>query len=107
MSGNDIIEVTDADFDTEVLQSDLPVLVDFWAEWCAPCRMVAPAIEELARERRGELKVVKLNVDAGGATAARYGVMSIPTVILFRDGEAVARVVGALPKESLVQELGL
>ena len=103
----DIIEVTDADFEEVVQGSDLPVLVDFWADWCAPCRMVAPVIEELARDRAGTLKVVKLNVDANAETAARFRVLSIPTVVLFRDGEVVSQVVGALPKESLVKELGL
>jgi thioredoxin 1 len=107
MSGENLIEVTDANFDEEVIKSDLPVLVDFWAEWCAPCRMVGPVMEELADEHRGELKVAKLNVDDNNKTAARYSILSIPTVILFRDGKAVKQVVGALPKESLVRELGL
>jgi thioredoxin 1 len=107
MSGDGLIAVTDSNFDEEVLGSELPVLVDFWAEWCAPCRMVAPVIEELAKERQGELKVTKLNVDDNNKTAARYSIMSIPTVILFRGGEAAKQVVGALPKEALIKELGL
>jgi thioredoxin 1 len=107
MSGDGLIAVTDSNFDEEVLGSELPVLVDFWAEWCAPCRMVAPVIEELAQERQGELKVTKLNVDDNNKTAARYSIMSIPTVILFRGGEAAKQVVGALPKEALIKELGL
>lgn len=107
MSGDGLTEVTDSNFDDEVLKSELPVLVDFWAEWCAPCRMVGPAIEELAHEWQGEVKVVKLNVDDNSATAAKYSILSIPTVILFRGGEPVKQVVGALPKKALVRELGL
>ncbi len=107
MVGSNLIEVTDAEFDAEVLQSDIPVLVDFWADWCAPCRMVGPVIEQLAEERVGELKVAKLNVDQNRETAAKYKILSIPTVILFREGKTDRQVVGALPKESLVKELGL
>ncbi|GBE58285.1 thioredoxin [bacterium BMS3Abin01] len=107
MVGSNLIEVTDAEFDAEVLQSDIPVLVDFWADWCAPCRMVGPVIAQLAEERVGELKVAKLNVDQNRETAAKYKILSIPTVILFRDGKIDRQVVGALPKESLVRELGL
>lgn len=107
MAGDGLIEATEANFDSVVLGSELPVLVDFWAEWCAPCRMVAPVIEELAHEREGELKVVKLNVDDNNKIAVKYGIMSIPTVILFREGEAEKKIVGALPKEALVKELGL
>ena len=90
-----------------MIKSEMPVLVDFWAEWCAPCRMVAPVLEELAEEYAGRVKVAKLNVDANRETAARYDIMSIPTVILFKDGQAAKQVVGALPKESLVRELQL
>ena len=107
MSGNNLVEVTDANFASEVLESELPVIVDFWADWCAPCRMVSPVIEELAGEMAGQVKVAKLNVDANRETAARYDIMSIPTVILFEGGELSRQVVGALPKESLVRELGL
>ena len=107
MVGSNLIEVTDANFEVEVLQSDIPVLVDFWADWCAPCRMVGPVIEQLAEERVGELKVAKLNVDQNRETAAKYKILSIPTVILFREGKTDRQVVGALPKESLVKELGL
>jgi thioredoxin 1 len=107
MSGNNLFEVTDSNFEAEVIQSDTPVLVDFWAEWCAPCRMVAPVLEELAVEFAGKVKIAKLNVDANRETAAKYDIMSIPTVILFRDGLAAKQVVGALPKESLVKELDL
>jgi len=107
MSGDNLVEVTDDNFEAEVLQSDLPVVVDFWAEWCAPCRMVTPVIEELAEELLGQVKVAKLNVDRNRETAAKYDIMSIPTVILFETGEVSKQVIGALPKESLVKELGL
>ncbi|MHB1390580.1 MAG: thioredoxin [Thermoleophilia bacterium] len=107
MAGNNLIEITDVNFDDEVLKSELPVLVDFWAEWCAPCRMVGPVMEEIAGEYAGRVKVGKLNVDANREIAARYEIMSIPTVILFRDGEIDRQVVGAMPKESMLSELGL
>ena len=107
MSANILLEVSDSNFEDEVIKSEMPVLVDFWAEWCAPCRMVAPVLEELAEEYAGRVKVAKLNVDANRETAARYDIMSIPTVILFKDGQAAKQVVGALPKESLVRELQL
>ncbi len=107
MAASDLSEVTDSDFDDEVIRSGIPVLVDFWAEWCAPCRMVAPVLEELAAEFSGRLKVVKLNVDANRETATKYDIMSIPTVILFKKGEIIKQVVGALPKESLIRELDL
>ena len=104
MSGK-VMEVTDATFEEEVLRSELPVLVDFWAEWCAPCRMVAPVMEDLAGEYDGRIKVAKLNVDANRETAAKFDIMSIPTVILFKEGEIAKQVVGAMPKDSLVKEL--
>lgn len=107
MSVENLVEVTDANFESEVLQSDLPVLVDFWAEWCAPCRMVSPVIEELAVEMAGRVKVAKLNVDLNRETATKYDIMSIPTVILFEGGAISKQVVGALPKESLLKELEL
>lgn len=86
MSGNNLVEVTDSTFESEVIQSETPVLVDFWAEWCSPCRMVAPVLEEMAGELAGEIKVVKLNVDLNRETAAKYNIMSIPTVMLFGIG---------------------
>ena len=95
------IKITDANFEQEVLKSDIPVLVDFWAPWCAPCLMVAPVVEEIAKEYTGKLKVCKLNVDEAPNTASRYGVMSIPTLAVFKDGEVVDKVVGALPKSEL------
>jgi len=98
-------EVTDNNFQAEVLESELPVLVDFWAPWCGPCRMVAPVVEEIAKERAGELKVVKLNTDENQNTAITYNVMSIPTLILFRHGQPAKTVIGAYPKRKLVAEL--
>jgi len=100
MSGSEII-TTDDNFKQEVLEADLPVLVDFWAPWCAPCHMVAPAVEEIAAEYKGRLKVCKLNVDEGRGTASGYGIMSIPTLAVFKGGELVDKVVGALPKPDL------
>ncbi len=98
--------VTEQTFEQEVLGSEQPVLVDFWAEWCGPCHAVAPVLDQIAAER-DELKVVKLNIDEEPAVAQRYGVMSIPTLILFKGGEPVAAAVGAMPKSMLEQRLGL
>ena len=98
--------VTEQSFEQEVLGSDQPVLVDFWAEWCGPCHAIAPVLDQIAAER-DELRVVKLNIDEQPAVAQRYGVMSIPTLILFKDGEPVAAAVGAMPKSMLEQRLGL
>ncbi|MGI5352295.1 thioredoxin [Streptomyces sp. CA-250714] len=100
-------EVTDATFAEEVLRSDIPVLVDFTAEWCPPCRMVAPVLAQLAEERAGTLKIVSLDVDRNPETQAAYGVLSMPTLILFRAGEPARSVVGAQPKRRLVEQLGL
>lgn len=100
----DITTVTDDNFQAEVIESTKPVLVDFWAPWCGPCRMVAPVLEEIAKER-DELQIVKLNVDDNPVTASKYQVMSIPTLILFKDGEIAHKVIGALPKRRLEAEL--
>jgi thioredoxin 1 len=97
-------EVTDNNFQAEVLESEQPVLVDFWAPWCGPCRIIAPHLEELDSER-DDLRVVKLNVDDNPQTAATYQVMSIPTLLLFKDGQVAHQIIGALPKSRLVQEL--
>jgi thioredoxin 1 len=98
--------VTEKDFDQEVLKSEQAVLVDFWAEWCGPCHAIAPVLDQIAAER-DDLKVVKLNIDEEPAVAQHYGVMSIPTLILFRDGEPAAAAVGAMPKSMLEERLGL
>ena len=98
-----VAKVTDASFDQDVLQATDAVLVDFWAEWCGPCRMIAPVLDEIAAEMGGKLRIVKLNVDENPATAAKYGVMSIPTLMLFKNGELASRQVGAAPKTKLVQ----
>ena len=98
------VHLSSSNFDNEVLQTDIPVLVDFWAEWCAPCHMVAPAVEEIAKEYEGKLKVCKLNVDEAGDIAGKFGVMSIPTLIVFKAGQKVEQVVGVVPKGQL-QEL--
>jgi len=101
------IAVTEATFEQEVLKSETAVLVDFWAEWCGPCHAVAPVLEKIVEERPEELKLVKVNIDEEQALSQRYGVMSIPTMILFRDGEPAAAAVGAQPKSALERSLGL
>ena len=99
--------VTEATFDQEVIQSDKPVLVDFWAAWCQPCLLVEPALEKIAEERSGELKLVKVNIDEEQGLAQRYGIASIPAMVLFRDGEPAAAAIGAQPKSALERSLGL
>ena len=96
-------KVSDATFDAEVLQSAEPVVVDFWAEWCGPCRMIAPALEEISATVGEKVKIVKLNVDENPATASKYGIMSIPTLMMFKNGELASRQVGAAPKQKLEQ----
>jgi thioredoxin 1 len=100
-----ITTVSDDTFDEEVGQANTPVLVDFWAEWCGPCKMVAPVLEEIAGDKEGSLRVVKLNVDDNPRTAQRFQVMSIPTLMLFKDGEPKSRIVGARPKSQILSEV--
>jgi thioredoxin 1 len=99
-----LMQVTDDNFDAEVIEAEVPVLVDFWAPWCGPCRVVAPVLEEIAAEREN-LRIVKLNIDDNQQTAARFQVLSIPTMILFKNGAPVKTVIGAYPKKRLEQEL--
>lgn len=96
-------KVTDASFKSDVLDSNLPVVVDFWAEWCGPCRMIAPALEEISKEMEGKVKIVKLNVDENPGTAGQFGIRSIPTLLLFKDGKQAAQMVGAKPKGELAR----
>jgi thioredoxin 1 len=97
--------VTDLNFDAEVLQNDKPVIVDYWAEWCGPCRMVAPVLEEIAAEYADKIDVVKLNIDENPRVSQRYGIMAIPTMNVFSGGEVVKQIVGAKPKSALLREL--
>jgi thioredoxin 1 len=98
-------EVNESNFDQEVLQSTIPVLVDFWAPWCGPCRLVAPTVEEIAKEHAGKVTVVKLNTDEAPTVAARFGIMSIPTLILFKGGQPAAQLIGAQPKQSILEQI--
>ena len=98
-------DVTDQDFEDRVLKSDTPVLVDFWAEWCVPCHMVSPVVEEIGRDKGASLEVAKLNIDENPEITRKYGVMSIPTLMLFKDGQEMARVVGARGKDALLKEI--
>jgi len=99
------LELTDSNFEEEVLRADKPVLVDFWAEWCAPCRMIAPIVEELANEYHDNLLVGKVNVDNNPQISMNYGIRSIPTLLIFKGGKAVDQIIGAVPKKTLVDKL--
>jgi thioredoxin 1 len=101
------LNVTEATFEQEVLKSETPVIVDFWAEWCGPCHAVAPVLDKIVEERGDEIKLVKVNIDEEQALSVKYGVMSIPTMILFREGEPAAAAIGAQPKSALERSLGL
>ncbi|MBN1348666.1 thioredoxin [candidate division KSB1 bacterium] len=99
------VKITDANFETEVLKSDLPVLVDFWADWCFPCKMIAPVVEDISKEYAGKLKVGKLDTDQNQMTAAQFGITGIPTLLLFNNGKLVDRIVGAVPKKAITDKL--
>ena len=101
------ITLTAENFEQEVLKSDVPVLVDFWATWCGPCRMLAPVVAQIAEEKEGELKVGKVNIDDQAELAIRYSIASIPTLMVFKDGQVAAKTVGAMPKSQLLSALGL
>ena len=105
MASNAIVEVTDANFDADVLKSDKPVLIDFWATWCGPCRAIAPIVDELATEYLGKVKVGKMDVDRNSATPMRYGVRGIPTLLVFKDGQVKEQIVGYVPKDQIQKAL--
>ena len=100
-----VVHLSDQNFQNEVIKSKVPVLVDFWAEWCMPCKMIAPIINEIAKEFSGKIKIAKLNIDEGQNTATKYGVMSIPTIMFFKNGVVCDQVVGALSKEQLKKKI--
>lgn len=106
MAAEKIVQVSDADFDQQVINGQGLTIVDFWAEWCAPCRMIAPVLEELAHEYAGKMTIAKLNVDENPKTAARFGIRSIPTLLLFKGGERVDQIMGAVPRGVIVSKIG-
>ncbi len=99
------LELTDDNFEQEVLKSEVPVLVDFWATWCGPCKMISPILDEIAKEYAGRLKVGKLNVESNGNTPIKYGIMSIPSLLFFKNGQVIEQLSGAMPKKSYVEKL--
>ena len=101
----DIMEVSDKNFDSEIMKSDIPAMVDFWAEWCGPCKMVGPIVEELAKEYKDKVKVAKMDVDQNRETPAKFGIRNIPTLIFFKNGEVAKTIIGAQPKSSIEEEL--
>ena len=106
MASNGIIDLSDANFETEVIKSETPVLVDFWAPWCGPCRAIAPSVEEISASYEGRLKVGKLNVDENQQTTMKFGIRSIPTLIVFKGGQAVEQIIGAVPKGEIEKAVG-
>jgi len=101
----DVLQVTDQNFDEEIINSDIPAVVDFWAEWCGPCKMVTPVVEELAKEYEGRVKMASMDVDQNRETPGRFGIRNIPTLIFFKDGEVAQTIIGAYPKSHLENEL--
>jgi thioredoxin 1 len=101
----DILQVTDGNFEEEIVKSDIPAMVDFWAEWCGPCKMVGPVVEELAKQYAGKIKIAKMNVDENRQTPAKFGIRNIPTLILFKGGEVAQTIIGAHPKTAIDDEL--
>jgi thioredoxin 1 len=99
------LEVSDSSFETEVLKSNIPVLVDFWATWCGPCKMIAPVVEEIANENAGKLKVVKVDVDSNPEISMKFSIRSIPTIMIFKGGKVVEQLIGAMPKKNLMDKL--
>ncbi len=102
---SDVVYVTDSNFDQEIINSDIPAMVDFWADWCGPCKMVGPVVEELAKEYKGKIKIAKLNVDQNREVTTRYGIRNIPTMIFFKGGKVVDTLIGAYPKSFLEERL--
>ncbi len=106
MAGQFVTEVNDSDFEQQVLQSETPVLVDFWATWCGPCRALAPVVDQVAGEYNGKIKVMKMDVDRNNATPGRYGIRGIPALLLFKDGKVAEQIVGYVPKETIDKTIG-